>query len=1087
MMSTAQPVSLNIDELERLLKRVEPAAFLVPPRLLRRVIKQHRQLGGLALLVPHRKGYGLDREALLTCVTPAELGLAPDAELPPYAFLLVRPNSAQLARQTCGAALLNCRRILFHLHIDHALAQKSANGLLNATVVRQRLERLGLAEFAEITAVLRQEEYLLPPESNEAVYAEFVAVYLTLRRFDPARVPHFFPALSDIDAVDALVAEDIDAEAIDRATRLPDAEEESAEMRTETDVPSDSASSCLPVSSSPERNGFIDRLKQALELSDAEAEDWREALRPLPDGAEPWSQEARLGSDLRSVCTASEHGIFTVDLVGWAMSLGELPIKRRLPGHQEVAIVRCLRRALDRLRLVHVTDAQRQRLTQLLAETLAHRERLMRERFRPVLASALDEVGLKPPSVAEEIGRAKLIEELLDRVEDHGHLNFGALRDAISRNQMKLPDLTGPVELAAGDPLIRLNRKLAVALDGVYRRGEFYLRLLHRLSSVAFGTMLGRLLVLFLILPFGLAFFALITPEVALEEGEKLVQLIGLMKKPPALADHQHAGKHAIPVPNLWGVAGLGVFFLLLFHVASFRSRFLYGMGKVGRGLHAVIAYGLLGLIYAPMLQAFLHNRAWRGVRRYILWPGLMATNGGLIAWLNDLEPPVIAGVAASCMALGIVLLNTRMGRDAEEAAADWCLRLWGWFSIDLAPGLLHMIMDVSRWSLEGVEQIIYIVNEWLRFRSGENQIVIVAKAIVGLFWGGVTYVIRFAINLLIEPQVNPIKHFPVVTVAHKVCLPMTGVLHGVLVAQLGLEPGRAWALAGGIITSIPGIFGFMVWELKENWRLYASNRAFNLKPEPIGSHGETMLRLLRPGFHSGTIPKLYKKLRRAERHGQQNAVRKLLAALHHVQESVGRFIERELLALLRQSKSWAGLTIEAAPIRLATNRILVELRCEALGEKPLVFAFDYRSGWLVAGVLEAGWLPRLNADQRQTLSAALAGLYRLAGVDLTREQIAASLPATTFAFDITDIGLLVWTSADGTQDVAYDLSAGPVAPPQPLHGVAPAGMPVLDASRLLLSNVPLAWTDWVRAWDGGHANSEPHAPATALLPAGSP
>ena len=51
----------------------------------------------------------------------------------------------------------------------------------------------------------------------------------------------------------------------------------------------------------------------------------------------------------------------------------------------------------------------------------------------------------------------------------------------------------------------------------------------------------------------------------------------------------------------------------------------------------------------------------------------------------------------------------------------------------------------------------------------------------------------------------------------------------------------------------IPGVFGFLVWELKENWRLYAANRQTRLGKESIGHHGETMLQLLRPGFHSGT------------------------------------------------------------------------------------------------------------------------------------------------------------------------------------------------------------------------------------------
>jgi hypothetical protein len=691
-------------------------------------------------------------------------------------------------------------------------------------------------------------------------------------------------------------------------------------------------------------------------------------------------------------------------------------------------------------------------------------------------------------------------------VVEFGHFNIGNLRDAISRNQLKLPDLQGPLELVLGDPLICLNRKLAVVLDGVYRRGEIYMRLLHRLSSVAFGTPFGRLLVLFLILPFGLAIFVLITPEIAIEEGEKLGQLVGLVEKTPEAPRHSaveatdenewddweiekiavenlpgphgHGAAHTFPLPSLWAVVALGIFFLLLFHVARFRSWLIGGLSQVGRSLHT----GFTWLVRSPPLQAILHNRFWRPFRRVILWPGLMATTGGLIAWWRGLETPAIAGVAAGCLACGIALLNTRLGRDIEETVTDRLLRLWRRLRIDFLPGMVHLIMGVSRWCLDAVEQMLYAVNEWLRFRSGGSQVVVVLKAVLGLIWFGVTYVIRFAVNLLIEPQVNPIKHFPVVTVSHKVCLPMIPTLASFLRNTSAVR--QPTAAATGIIFSIPGIFGFMVWELKENWKIYASNRAANLKPALIGSHGETMLRLLRPGFHSGTIPKLYQRMRRAERRSQARTVRKIMASLHHVAESIAHFVEREFLALLRQSRAWGGMSIELQRIGLATNRVVVELRCQALTEQPLVFAFTHHSGWLLAGVLDSGWLPELKPAQRQALAAALAGLYGMAGVHLTCEQIDASLPPATFAFDITDDGLVVWTTADGGHDVRYDLSAGPELSPKPLNGALPTGMPVLDTTRLILTNVPLGWHDWVLTWEGDHTNGEwPQLPV-AVLPA---
>ena len=57
------------------------------------------------------------------------------------------------------------------------------------------------------------------------------------------------------------------------------------------------------------------------------------------------------------------------------------------------------------------------------------------------------------------------VEELLDRISSAGFLSFGDVRDAIARGQMKLPDLSGPDEHIRGDPLLRLDRRLATQLE----------------------------------------------------------------------------------------------------------------------------------------------------------------------------------------------------------------------------------------------------------------------------------------------------------------------------------------------------------------------------------------------------------------------------------------------------------------------------------------------------------------------------------------------------------------------------------------------------------------------------------------------
>ena len=48
---------LSLPELEEAVRSVDPAARLVLPRLLRRVVRVHLSLGGFGFRVPHSKTY----------------------------------------------------------------------------------------------------------------------------------------------------------------------------------------------------------------------------------------------------------------------------------------------------------------------------------------------------------------------------------------------------------------------------------------------------------------------------------------------------------------------------------------------------------------------------------------------------------------------------------------------------------------------------------------------------------------------------------------------------------------------------------------------------------------------------------------------------------------------------------------------------------------------------------------------------------------------------------------------------------------------------------------------------------------------
>src|SRR5207237_4239174 len=108
----------------------------------------------------------------------------------------------------------------------------------------------------------------------------------------------------------------------------------------------------------------------------------------------------------------------------------------------------------------------------------------------------------------------------------------------------------------------------------------------------------------------------------------------------------------------------------------------------------------------------------------------------------------------------------------------------------------IRRIVQVFQGVLEAIDRLLYAVDEMLRFRDGQRRSAVIAKAILGVFWFYVAYGTRFIINLLVEPQINPVKHFPVVTVSHKMILPTTPYIAGAL-HRIGAESGAASATAG--------------------------------------------------------------------------------------------------------------------------------------------------------------------------------------------------------------------------------------------------------------------------------------------------
>lgn len=1258
------PVATMVQEAARALREVEPSAFLVQPRVIRRVVKQEWDLPALTLQVPHRKSWIIPRNTLIRHVEWDELGLEANVELPDRAILIARPDDKHLESMSLSQLKLQVWRLLFHARIHDAFDQLVDQGKLRKSDFRQRIDQIGQVEFDEIHTVLKRENFIYAQTSLAEAYVEFAALYPELRHFAPHCLGSYFPSFADFNFVDELINRDVNLNELLEATRLEGTAEpvigDQADDHDETDdeldiltghvsqhdvdsqlisalaeseheegegerFPSlvEDALSRIERASRPSLRSFgrmirkadkafargnavgaalwqiraakyatpelvseavggaltdlqrlVRRMQIALDFDQSTAQAWYRSLVSLLLHAAHgfWNADKRLLYDLQKVCVDHEREIYTVDLVGWVASFGHRPIKRELPNQREVLMSKHLRSATRRLVASKLTGLERRRLSHLLHDAAESAERQMRTRLRPLTVDALEEVGLVPETLPDRVAFAKKVEELLDGVAHRGFLTMGDLRDAISRSNLKLSDLSGPAEFVVGDKLLKADYQLSRVLDGVYQRGDIYLRWLQRLSAASFGTVIGRFTTRFIAIPYGVAYLAfeavvhivekLIphaeTPSTVVDTDPVSPAAEHVQPSPPdsgavsttadveavinaeADAGNQPSapaeevasstdsipGEH--PAPNvtvsvdvtqvdetvdhsattvatvaqpadaeqtaseaaLHAVRGqmpeivfvLGTLLLFIIHVAKFRQFLKTIFSSLFSVLRRIFYEWPARFLKQPLVRRFLKSPVFYYLRKFLIWPLIPTT---LICWLLPrlytnvpIQPWTNWIVVLAAMS---IILNSRVGRDVEELSAEWLHSTWNRIRVHIFIALFELVMETFKWLLEWFERALYAVDEWLRFKSGETAVSLGLKAVLGVFWAAFTFVARFCVNLLIEPQINPIKHFPVVTVSHKLLLPLTPTLITQLAPIVGGED-LATAIVGPTIFVIPGVFGFMAWELKSNWRLYKANRGDNLKPVLVGSHGETFIRLMKPGFHSGTLPKLFSRLRRIDRRRAANehvqARSKYLDQLHHVHVAVEHFVEREFLRLLQEAPAWTASDVQIERISLASNNIRIALSCRSLSDEPLMLVFEEQSGWLVAGARKSGWVRLLDDTQRDVLLTALIGFYKLCGVDMVREHIQASFAPRTIPYDVAEDGLIVWPDGRYEEEAVYNLWHHHTIRPYPRSVSRKFLLPTLTTESLLFVETPVSWSRWGPLWDqNGEESSEPLLP----------
>src|ERR1700677_1022031 len=207
---------MNLIDLQKSLRAVEPAAVLVPPRVLENIVKQSWNLSGFYWNVPHRSNFIIDRQTLFhpRHVEQQDLFLEPTELLPTTVILLAWPNVEEISASETPAFLLKYWQELFHASVHLRLENLWNEGKFTQTDLRNRIADIGPAQIEEIRNVLVEDNCLPSTASERDIYVEFAAHFLEEYYFHSGSVggkfvadllDDTFPALKDKEAVRKLL------------------------------------------------------------------------------------------------------------------------------------------------------------------------------------------------------------------------------------------------------------------------------------------------------------------------------------------------------------------------------------------------------------------------------------------------------------------------------------------------------------------------------------------------------------------------------------------------------------------------------------------------------------------------------------------------------------------------------------------------------------------------------------------------------------------------------------------------------------------------------------------------------------------
>lgn len=1016
----------TIERLQQFAQSLDPRARLASPGPLRRQIKEDLDLVGPALLMPHRFGWVVEARAY------GQSGMGPPlvAECA-HALAIAQPPDRLLEQWREEEGERWIRGMVAHLASDLALAGRDLSEIR---------PRLGEPAWEEVASVLRDERRIPPHASDNLIAREFLSTWVELEASGVESGPGaWFPAVA---------RETISGWLPPEPAPLEPPETGQAQGNEMPHGP-------LPTG--------LGRLLEG--ATDPEATRAGYALAAL--AADPGNPQARaLITDIDTALGIDGEVLERVDLFGWVATLGQVPIRLTMPERGTLLAIRILKRCVRNLPGAGLPPASMKVLEMVVRDRLEAIDNRLAWRLRPALSRALEESGLGGGTFLETIDSSRVVDELLVRLVDHGSLAISDLRDAVARSRVKLPDLAGVADFLGGDPLLRADRALERALPGAYRRGEAYNRGLQRFSSLFFGTPWGRHLFLNLILPFAICFVGFKGMQELVHYGllatfqkqEILLELNEALPTPSPWwlpVDIEHSGHGKSPDPDdvkpeatlemllgnpAW-YAGGTIFAMALIRFRGFRrriGRFLWVLGVV---LHRLLidlpmAAGrvIVWLIRLPVIRPVFH---------FALRPALFSWLILFIATRQEHHLGITTNrlTRVAVFAGMFLVFITPAWRRAEEFLLD--ALAWAWNHLGLA-----LILAIVDWILAFFRKVTDAVSLWLGWldrrlirKPGGGGGALVGLALLSLALSPLVYLLRFGFTVLLEPQVNPVKHFPVVSVGHKIMLLLVPSVAQFVNARTGWAFDYCLLVVFTVIGLIPGFLGFMVWEIKENWRLYKANMPETLTPIQFGTHGETARSMLAPGFHSGTIPALFRRAR----HGTATT-----DGFDHARHGIERFFHGSFLALLEGTRGFPHPELKA--IRLTKSSISAVV---AVQGRVAEMAFRWRGHWLEADWNDGDLREGLNPECRAAWDDARNGLWLVAGAEVMAPPLVEATGAQ--AHGALPEGCWI-RRGPGEIRYCWDTMADPLVP----EG---GSGPRLSRGAFLLASQPIMWADWNSRW----------------------